>query len=132
MERMKNKKQPGLQVIIASGPRDIGRAVLGFAFGASAAVSNIRVKIILTLDGTAWAIKNGPASRKSVCGFSPISEYMSILAKNGADISVCSTCANNACITRQKAKKRYAKLPLVGLSELVLATCSDRVSTVVF
>jgi predicted peroxiredoxin len=132
MERMKNKKQLDLQVIIASGPKDLGRAVLGFAFGVSAVVSNIRVKVILTLDGVAWIVKNEPAARKSVNGFSPISEYMSILTKNGAAISVCSTCANNACITRQKAKKRYAKLPSAGLSELVLATCNDRVSTVVF
>ena len=129
---MRNKKQPDLQVIIASGPRDLGRAVLGFAFAVSAVVSNIRVKVILTLDGTAWAVKNEPAARKSVNGFSPISEYMSILAKNGADISACSTCAKNACITRRKADRRYAKLPLVGLSELVLATCSGRAYMVVF
>jgi predicted peroxiredoxin len=129
---MSKRRQRNLQIIIASGPRDLGRAVLGFAFGASAAVSNIQVKVILTLDGTAWAVKNEPASRKSVNGFSPISEYMSILAKNGADISVCSTCAKNACMTRRGAKKRYAKLPAVGLSELVLATCSGRAYMVVF
>lgn len=129
---MRTKKQHSLQVIIASGPRNLGRAVLGFAFGVSAVVSNIRVKVILTLDGVAWSAKDEPAARKSVNGFSPISEYMSILAKNGADISVCSTCAKNACITRRKADRRYAKLPLVGLSELALSTCSGRVSTVVF
>ena len=129
---MRNKKQPDLQVIIASGPRDLGRAVLGFAFGTTAAVSNIRVKIILTLDGVAWAIKNEPAARKSVNGFSPISEYMSILAKNGADISACSTCTKNACMMQRGAKKRYDKLQAIGLSELVLATCSGKASTVVF
>ena len=118
------KREPDLQVIIASG--------LGFAFGASAAVSNIRVKIILTLDGTAWAVKKEPAASKSVNGFSPISEYMSILSENGAEISMCSTCAKNACVTRRKANKRPAKMPAAGLPELALATCSGRAYTVVF
>jgi predicted peroxiredoxin len=130
---MRNKKQPDLQVIIASGPRDLGRAVLGFAFAVSAVVSNIRVKVILTLNGVAWTVKNEPAARKRVNGFSPISEYLSILAKNGADISTCSTCAKNACcITRRKTNRRYARLPVVGLSELVLSACSNRACTVVF
>jgi predicted peroxiredoxin len=129
---MRDKNQQRLQVIIASGPKDLGRAVLGFAFGVAAAVSNIRVKVILTLDGVAWSAKNEPAATKNVNGFSPISEYMSILAKNGAEIGVCSTCAKNACSTRRKANRRYAELPPVGLSELALAACGDRVYTVVF
>ena len=124
---MRSKKQPQLQVIIASGPKDLGRAVLGLAFSVSAVVSNIRVKVILTLDGVAWAVKNEPTARKNVNGFSTISEYMNILTKNGADISVCSACQKNACINRRKTK-----LPPVGLSELVLATCSGRAYTVVF
>jgi predicted peroxiredoxin len=129
---MTNKKQHSLQVIIASGPENLGRAVLGFAFSVSAAVSNIRVKVILTLDGVAWSAKNEPAARKSVNGFSPISEYMSILAKNGAEIGVCSTCVKNACAARRKANRRYVELPPVGLSEVVLSACGDRAYTVVF
>ena len=128
---MRNKKH-SLQIIITSGPKDLKRAVLGFAFGVSAAVSNIRVKIILTLDGVTWSAKNEPAARKSVNGFSPISEYMNILAKNGAEIGVCATCAKNACAERRKANSRYAQLPLVGLSELVLSACVGRTCTVVF
>jgi len=129
---MSKKREPDLQVIIASGPKDLGRAVLGFAFGASAAVSNIRVKIILTLDGTAWAGKKEPAAVKSVNGFSPISEYMSILSESGADISMCSTCAKNACITKRKANKHLSKMPAAGLSELALAMCHGGAYTVVF
>ncbi|MCJ7729139.1 MAG: DsrE family protein [Sedimentisphaerales bacterium] len=129
---MSHKKQCDLQVIIASGPRDVGRAVLGFAFGASAAVSNIRVKVILALDGTAWAKKNEPAAKKGVKGFSPITEYMNILARSGAVISVCSTCSKNACLTQRGAKGSRFKFPAVGLSELALATSNGRASIVVF
>jgi predicted peroxiredoxin len=128
---MKNKKQPCLQVIIASGPKDLGRAVLGFAFGVSAVVSNINVKIILTLDGVTWAAKKEPAAQKKINGFGTISEYMNILAENGAAIKLCSTCANNICST-QKAKMNYQELPMTGLSELVLSTCRTRIPTVVF
>lgn len=129
---MGKKKQPDLQVIIASGPKDLGRAALGFAFASSAAVSNIRVKITLALDGIAWAAKNEPAAKKSVSGFSPISEYLGILAKSEVDINACSTCVKNACTIKRGAKRRFNNLTAAGLSELVLAMCNDRAYTVVF
>jgi predicted peroxiredoxin len=129
---MGKKIKPDLQVIIASGPKDLGRAVLGFAFASSAAVSNIRVKITLALDGIAWAAKNEPAAKKSIHGFSPISQYLGILAKSGADINACSTCIKNACKIKRGAKSRFNNLTAAGMSELALATCSGRAYTVVF
>ncbi len=126
---MSGKGHRDLQIIIASGPKDLSRAVLGFAFGASASVSAIRVKIVLALDGLGWIQEKEPAAKQGVNGFSSIEEYMKILAENGASISVCSACLNNACPSE---KEDDPALAATGLTELAVKSCNAGVSTVVF
>jgi len=129
---MSKKNKCALQVIIASGPRDIGRAALGFAFATSAAVSNIKVHIVLASDGVAWIKKNQSKARQKVGAFGSIAQFLDILAENGAVISVCSACLQSGCLSGVCGKKILTKFPAAGLSELAVRMCKPGVTTVVF
>src|SRR4030042_4979394 len=94
---MKRKQPYSLQVIIASGPQDKGRAALGFAFALSAAASGVKVVIILVLEGVTWSERNIPAAKQSVNGFEPIENYIEMLENNGAVIQLCSSWAESKC-----------------------------------
>ena len=60
---MAENKEQTLQVIITSGTRDISRAVVGFAFAASAAISDVTVLMVAgEIDSTftwGWALSAG-------------------------------------------------------------------------
>ncbi len=129
---MKKRKQNILQVVIASGPEALGRAVLGFAFALSAAISGVKVMVILTLQGVAWAEQNIPATKQSVNGFEPIENYIDMLKNNGAVIRLCSSCTENNC-AKDKAEKNTAETAsYVGLTEVVIQTTRDATKTIIF
>lgn len=127
---MKKRKEHILQVIIASGPEALGRAVLGFAFALSAAISGVQVTVILTLSGIAWVQKDTPAAGQSINGFSSISDYMSMLEANGAVFRLCSSCVDNFCTKRDSEKKGMASY--VGLTEVAIRASRDAVQTIIF
>lgn len=127
------RKQPyTLQVIIASGPEAVGRAVLGFAFALSAAISGVKVLVILALQGVAWAEQNIPAARQSVNGFAPIIEYMNMLKDNGAVVRLCSSCVEDNC-TIDKAKLNTAETgSYMGLTEVAIRATRGTTETIIF
>jgi len=129
---MTENKQCNLQVIIVSGPEDISRAVLGFAFASAAAVSEVDVTMVLSLDGLAWAGEDEPAAKKKVNGFDSISEYMDILLNSGAAIRLCSTCVKNSCRKSEGNDAPLKDFPVAGLSELAVQSCNSHGRTVVF
>lgn len=127
------RQQPcTLQVIIASGPEALGRAVLGFAFALSAAISGVKVVVILTLQGVAWAEQNIPAARQSVNGFAPIKEYIDMLEDNGSVVRLCSSCVKNN-YTIDKAAQNTAKTgSYMGLTEVAIRATHSTTKTIVF
>jgi len=127
---MDNDRRHALHVVIASGPEALGRAVLGFAFAVSAAVSGIKVMVILTLNGTAWAYENEPLIKQTQNGFDSIANYMEILKDNGATVSLCSTCLENNCTPARSSNKR--SLSYVGLTELAIRSVNGPAQTVIF
>lgn len=129
---MKRKQPYSLQVIIASGPQDIGRAALGFAFALSAAASGVKVMVTLALEGVAWAKKNVAAAKQSVNGFEPIENYIDMLKNNGAVIQLCSSCAKSKCTDDKGERSTNDAASYVGLTEVAIRTANDAVQTVVF
>jgi predicted peroxiredoxin len=134
---MEQEQPYTLQVIIASGPEAIGRAVLGFAFALSAVTSGEKVVIILALEAVAWAGQDIPAARQSVNGFASIKEYLDMLEDNGAVVRLCSSCAKkngsaiNCAIDRIEQQSVEA-VSYVGLTEVAIRAAHDAVQTVVF
>jgi len=129
---MIQKQTYALQVIIASGPEALGRAVLGFAFALSAATSGVKVVVILALDGTAWAENDIPAARQSVNGFAAIADYTRMLEDNNAIIRICSSCVEKNC-TIEKTKHNNAETAsYVGLTEVAIRATCDAVQTIIF
>lgn len=129
---MAKKKEHELQVIITHGPEDIPHAVLGFAFAASAVISNRSVKIVLTLNGTAWSTNKEPAAHKGVNGFDSVREYMDILAEHDTDIYLCSTCAKDCNFVSRSDHDDFSKVPYIGFTEVAICASRDSIQTVVF
>ena len=129
---MIQKKPYILQVIIASGPEALGRAVLGFAFALSAAISGVKVMIILALEGVTWAKRNIPAAKQSVNGFASVNDYMDMLEDNSAIIRLCSSCADNKCANDKNEQNTAETDSYVGLTEVAIQAARDAVQTVIF
>jgi predicted peroxiredoxin len=129
---MKQRQSCTLQVIIASGPEAIGRAVLGFAFALSAAISGVKVMVILALQGVAWAEQNIPAAGQSVNGFAPIREYIDMLKDNGAIVRLCSSCVENNCTIDKAEKNTAATGTYVGLTEVAIRATRGKTETIIF
>lgn len=129
---MKQQQQYALQVVIASGPESLSRAVLGFAFALSAAASGVKVMIILTMQGAAWAEKNIPAARQLVNGFAPIVDYLNMLEDNGVAVRLCSSCAEGKCMIDKLENKETRTVPYIGLTEAVIQATRGAAQTIVF
>jgi predicted peroxiredoxin len=129
---MENPQHGALQVLIASGPEAVDRAVLGFAFALAATTCGADVTIVLTLKGTAWAKKDIPEARQTVTGFSSVGEYMDILADSGAVVRLCSSCAERNCTMDWNQNALPPSALHVGLAEVVLRTVRGAAATVVF
>ena len=127
-----DREQPyNLQVLIASGPDDLDRAVLGFAFALSAAASGANVTVILALQGVVWLDKDIPAAKQSFSGFLPIGDYMDMLKDQGIVIRLCSSCLEGNCAT--DVSRNAAKvMSYIGLVEVATQTVSKAAQTVVF
>jgi len=128
---MEQQNRHALQVVIASGPEALGRAVLGFAFAVCAAISGVKVTVILALGGIAWAADHEPAAKQSVNGFDSISNYTDILKDHGATVRLCSACLSESCAVTME-KNDQAQLPCVGLTEVAIQAGYGPVPTVVF
>jgi predicted peroxiredoxin len=129
---MENSQPHTLQILMASGPEALDRAVLGFAFALAATSCGAEVTVVLMQKGTAWAQTNTPEARQTVNGFSSIAEYMDMLAENGALIRLCSSCAERGCVTDSSEKVSTRSLPYAGLVELATRTMQGAAMTVVF
>jgi predicted peroxiredoxin len=85
-----------LQFIVASGPRDVQRAVFAFAAALAAAHSGSRVVVALTMQGAHWAA-DSEGKEAMVHGFPPVAELIEMVQEAGAKVEACSTCIENYC-----------------------------------
>jgi predicted peroxiredoxin len=90
-------EQPGIQIIISTGPEDTRRATLGFAAAAAAGACGVAVAVFLVLDGAQWALQSEAGAEVCAAGFQPISELFEAILAAGGRIDVCPTCLDGAC-----------------------------------
>lgn len=126
---MQTEKTTALQVLIASGPEALDRAVLGFAFALSAATAGVAVTVVLALQGTAWIKESLPEATQPVNGFSSIAEYMELLEENNVLVRLCSSCVGDRCTV---GRPDVAGAQYIGLTELAIQTVAGAAQTVVF
>jgi predicted peroxiredoxin len=128
---MGREQSCNLQILIASGPENLGRAVLGFAFALAAAASGANVTVILTLQGVVWLDKDVPSAKQSFGGFLSIGDYMDMLKDRGVVTRLCSSCLEGNCKT-DIGRNVATVMPYIGLVEIVTQTISRAAQTVVF
>ncbi len=129
---MRQENPCHVYVLIASGPEDLGRAVLGFTFALSAVSSGVPVTVILTLNAMAWLNEDIPEIRETVNGFPAIAETMELLRENGVVIRLCSSCVDNTCSRVPCRDTTAHEMPYVGLTEVAIQTANGSAQTVVF
>jgi predicted peroxiredoxin len=129
---MNNAPEFGLQVIIASGPRDIERATLGFAMAVASASSGIKVVIFLTMEGVMWADELED-HMVQVEGFERITDYVTLLQEAGARLEACTSCVQTFCPSMKRtesSKKIRDGFVLAGLSTAAIR--ASKIPTVVY
>lgn len=129
---MTEPQEYDLQVLMASGPENLARAVLGFAFAVSAAVSGARVLVVLTLDAGKWLTEDEPLARQKVNGFDSVESYLSVLKEMSAVVRVCSACVVGECSVSTAENEPGGRALYIGLTEAAIRTSRGSVQTVVF
>jgi len=129
---MQDQKSLDLQIVIASGPMEPRRAVLGFAMALATASSGENVRIFLAMDGVAWALRtegNGPEAD----AFLTVSEHIEMILAEGGQIEVCSTCVGQHCAAGCGGKDVEALRPGLTVGGLAAVALSmAHIPTVVF
>jgi predicted peroxiredoxin len=129
---MTEPQEYDLQVVIASGPEALARAVLGFAFAVSAVVSGAKALVILTLNGTAWWTTDEPSAQQRVNGFDTIENYLKVLRDANAVIRLCSACTVGKDTTGAARNEDFNEETYIGLTEAAIRTAKGPARTVVF
>ena len=120
-----------LQVIIASGLRDIGKVTAGLAFALSAASSGAKVVVFLTMEGAAFANPD-EGKLKYIERFENVQRYFTLLLEEGVFLEVCTACAENYCLTGKikNNKKIRSGMYFAGISTAAIR--SLKVKSLVF
>ncbi len=85
-----------LQVVIASGPDDPKRVVLGLSMAASAVAAGAYVRLYFVMDGAQW-LREEHCSTVAVPGYPPLAELMEAVRMGGGDVEFCPHCVENRC-----------------------------------
>lgn len=123
------KNSDSLQILIAVGPEDPHRALLGFACGAAAAASGIEVVVFLVMRGSAWA---SPSTwgQVNIPGFEGMKDYIDIIEESGGRIEACSTCVGSSCPIPIQKSEVAESVSMGGLTSVAIRMTTT--PTVVF
>jgi predicted peroxiredoxin len=122
-----------LQVIIASGPDQAQRAILGLSMAASASAAGVRVAIFFAMAG-AQLLNATNCSQILVAGFPSVAEFVKILIDSDGAVEYCPNCVDGECavgFSDKLIKTEVCQLAKPGgMSAFALRMASS--STVVF
>lgn len=121
-----------IQIIIASGYKDIERAILGFATACACVTSGAKVVVFLSMEGAVFAAET-EGKAVLVNNFETIHDYLDILQSEGVQIEVCTACAENFTPTKERVgrqKKLREGMIYAGLSTAAIR--SIKTQTIVF
>lgn len=96
-----------VQVIIASGPDDPKRVVLGLALAASAAAANTVVHVFFAMDG-AKCLVGDVCAQTLVDGYPSVAELLESVEQGGGSIEYCPHCLPSGCTPRFGAQVRQS------------------------
>lgn len=102
-----------VQVIIASGPDDPKRVVLGLSLAASAAAANTIVHLFFAMDG-ARCLLDDNCDRTLVDGYPSVAELLGVIEASGGAIEYCPHCLPTGCTPRFGAQVRSSTCGCTG------------------
>ena len=85
-----------LQLIVASGPEDAQRALIGIQLALTTALMGDTVSVWLTGNGAVWACETEAAQDTSPLG-GQIRETLERIAELGGEVGVCPSCRDAHC-----------------------------------
>lgn len=102
-----------VQVIIASGPDDPKRVVLGLSLAVSAAAANTIVHLFFAMDG-ARCLLDDHCDRTFVDGYPTVAELLGVIETSGGVIEYCPHCLPAGCTPRFGAQVRSSDCRCAG------------------
>lgn len=129
--KMDEEKSFDLQIIIASGMREIAKATVGLAFALSAASSGAKVVVFLTMEAAAFANPEEGKFRY-IDRFESVQNYFDLLLEENVRLEVCTSCAENYCLTKKNKnnKKIRSGMYFAGISTAAIR--SLKIKSLVF
>lgn len=85
-----------IQVIIASGPAEPKRLMLGLSMAASAASAGTKVRLFLTMDG-ARCLSADVCHAQMLDGYPPVAELLAAIHESGGVVEYCPHCMPEGC-----------------------------------
>jgi predicted peroxiredoxin len=120
-----------LQIIIASGTKNVEKVITGLAIALSCSSSGAKVVVFFTMEGAAFANPD-EGNLQYVNGFESIEKYIELLHDDNVRIEVCTTCVENYCLSQKIRNKKIIRscMHLVGLSTAAIRAL--KVQTLIF
>ena len=85
-----------LQILILAGPDSAPRAAMGLNAALSAATSDLRVRVVLTMQGAHWAGTN-TGTETPIPGHLSIGQLIDEVLAAGGEVRGCSSCVDQFC-----------------------------------
>lgn len=98
-----------LNVIIAAGPSDSSRALLGLAMASAAAADGIQTSVYFAMAG-AQLVSTEHCSTIFVDGFPDIATFIDLITAAGGEVAYCPSCIGGECagVVSDKLTRRHA------------------------
>jgi predicted peroxiredoxin len=98
-----------LNVIIAAGPADSSRALLGLAMASAASADGIRTSVYFAMDGAQF-VNAEHCSTIFVDGFPSVATFVDLITAAGGEVAYCPSCIGGACsdVVLDKLTLRHA------------------------
>lgn len=85
-----------LNIIIAAGPADSSRAMLGLAMASAATADGIQTSVYFAMAGAAFVnVEN--CSRIFVDGFPSVATFVDLITAGGGEVAYCPSCIGGEC-----------------------------------
>jgi predicted peroxiredoxin len=98
-----------LNVIIAAGPADSSRALLGLAMASAAAADGIQTSVYFAMSG-AELVNADNCTTIFVDGFPSVATFVDLIVAAGGDVAYCPSCIGGECSSDvlDKLTRRHA------------------------
>jgi len=98
-----------LNIIIAAGPSDASRALLGLAMASAASADGIETSVYFAMAGAQF-VNTEHCDKVFVDGFPSVATFIELIIAGGGEVAYCPSCIGGECsgVVLDKLIRRHA------------------------